>query len=167
MLRKAIVLTAAISVLAAPVAGARGVAPQEESGTVVLPAPSPNGGEGCWQGFARRFWIVSSGSTGGPMGSVFDVDESTWNGKFKLEVTGGAAGSEDLDVHFFMNTGSLDPTDPAMQNVAQSSSYQTAAAGGEKGTVPEAATAAIICLRPGTGANAGWTYVATPPKKKK
>lgn len=169
MFERSIVLTAAVALLVAPMgaAGARRAAPQEESGTIVLPAPSPNAGEGCWQGFARRFWIVSMGQTGGPMGGAFEVDESTWNGKFKLDVAGGASGSEDVDIHYFLNTGTLDPADPAMQTVSQSSSYQTEAAGGEKGTVPEGSTVAIVCLRPGTGANAEWTYTATPPKKKK
>jgi hypothetical protein len=167
MFKKLVVLVATASVLAVPVAQARNVGPQEESGTVVLPAASPNAGEGCWQGYARRFWVISSGATSGPLGSIIEVDKSTWNGKFKLEVTGGAAGTEDLDVHFFMNMGTLDPNDPAMQTVAQSSSYQTAAAGGEEGTVPPMATTALICLRPGTGANAAWTYTALPPKKKR
>jgi hypothetical protein len=167
MFKKLIAVAASASVLAVPVAHARSAGPQEESGTVVLPAPSPNAGEGCWQGYARRFWIFTSGATSGPFGSVIEVDKTTWNGKFKLEVTGGAAGTEDLDVHFFVNMGTLDPNDPAMQNVSQSSSYQTAAAGGEEGTVPPSATTALICLRPGTGANADWTYTALPPKKKK
>ncbi|MDQ3956929.1 MAG: hypothetical protein M3273_01250 [Actinomycetota bacterium] len=166
MLKKLIVGGVVAAVLAAPIAQARTAAPQEESGTVILPAPSPNGGEGCWQGYARRFWIISQGSTGGPLGSVFEVDKSTWNGKFTLDITGGAAGTEDIDIHFFMDMGTLDPYDPAMQNVSQSSSYQTAAAGGEKGTVPEAATTALVCLRPATGASAAWTYKALPLKKK-
>lgn len=167
MFERLITTAVAAAVLAAPVAHARSAGPQEESGTVVLPGASPNAGEGCWQGYARRFWVVSSGATSGPFGSVFEVDKTTWNGKFELAVTGGATGSEDLDLHFFLDLGKLDPGDPAMQNTSQSTSYQTAAAGGEEGTVPAGATSALICLRPATGANAEWTYTATPPKKKK
>jgi hypothetical protein len=33
--------------------------------------------------------------------------------------------------------------------------------------VPPETKHAIICLRPGTGFDAQWTYKAAPPKKKK
>lgn len=145
-------------------------APQEESGTIVAPGPGPNGEVtgGCWTGWARRFWIISGGATAGPFGSMFEIDPKTWNGRFKLEVVSGVAGTEDLDLTFYMDPGQVDPADPAMQNgISESGAYLSRAAGGEEGTVPQGSTVALVCLGIGTGANAEWSYTATPPVKKK
>ena len=144
--------------------------PQEETGTVVLPGPGPNGEVtgGCWTGWARRFWIFTGGTTAGPFGSMFEIDKSTWNGKFKLEVVAGEMGTEDLDVTFYAKPGEIDPADPAMQGgIQESGTYLTRKPGGEEGIVPPTATLALICLGTGTGFNAEWEYTATPPKKKK
>jgi hypothetical protein len=173
-MRKLVVLALAATIVAslAPLGAQARVAPapQEETGTVLLPGPGPNGEVtgGCWTGHARRAWIISGGAAAGPFGSIFEIDETTWNGKFKLEVVGGATGSEDLDITFYMDPGKLDPTDPAMQSgIAESSAYLSRGAGGEEGTVPPQATLALVCLGIGSGANAEWSYVATPPAKKK
>lgn len=161
-------LMAALSPLAAQ---ARDVAaPQEEAGSVLLPGPGPNGETtgGCWTGWARRAWIFSGGATAGPFGSMFEIDKATWDGKFKLEVTGGVSGTEDLDVTFYADTGSIDPTDPAMQGgIIETGSYITREAGGEDGTVPRTSTVALVCLAIGSGANGEWSYTAAPPAKKK
>jgi hypothetical protein len=99
---------------------------------------------------------------------MFAIDKKTWDGRFKLAVTGGMAGTEDLDITYYVDPGPLDPADPAMQGgIVESSSYLTRQAGGEAGTVPRKATVALVCLAIGTGANAEWSYSATPPKKKK
>ena len=159
-------LVAALSPLSAE---ARIVPPQKAEGSVLMPGPGPNGETtgGCWTGWGRRMWIVSGGATAGPMASMIEIDKSTWNGKFKLDVTGGGAGTEDLDVTFYVDPGKLDPTDPAQQaGIIESSSYLSREAGGEAGTVPEQATLALVCLAIGTGYNAEWSYTATPPKKK-
>ena len=163
----AAVLLAALSPIQAEARTAAG--PQKEEGTVLLPGPGPNGETtgGCWTGWPRRFWIFSSGATAGPFGAMFEIDKATWNGKFKLEVTGGAAGTEDLDLTFYVDPGHVDPADPAQQGgIIESSSYLTRKAGGEVGTVPPKATLALICLAIGSGANAGFTYTANPPAKK-
>lgn len=160
-------MIAALSPLAAE---ARIAGPQKETGTVVLPGPGPNGETtgGCWTGWPRRFWIFSGGATAGPFGSMFEIDKATWNGKFKLEVVGGMAGTEDLDLTFYADPGEVDPNDPAQQGgIVETGSYLTREAGGEVGTVPPSTTLALICLGIGTGADAEWTYTATPPKKKK
>ena len=172
-MKKLVVLALAATVVAslAPAGAARPrIAPQEESGTVLLPGPGPNGEVtgGCWTGHARRTWIISQGTTAGPFGSMIEIDPATWDGKFKLEVVSGVAGTEDLDVTFYIHPGPLDPTDPAMQaGIVESSAYLTRAPGGEEGTIPREATLALVCLGVGTGANAEWSYVATPPAKKK
>jgi hypothetical protein len=77
------VLVAALSPLAAHASGAS--VAQEETGSVLLPGPGPNGETtgGCWTGWARRSWIVSGGATAGPFGSMFEIDKTTWDGKFK------------------------------------------------------------------------------------
>jgi hypothetical protein len=99
---------------------------------------------------------------------MFEIDKTTWDGKFKLEVTAGAAGTEDLDVTFYANPGAVDPNDPAQQaGIAESGAYLTREAGGEVGIVPRTSTVALVCLAIGSGANAGWAYTATPPAKKK
>ena len=102
------------------------------------------------------------------MASMIEIDPATWDGKFKLEVTSGGTGSEDLDVTFYVDPGKVDPTDPAMQNgIVESSAYLTRKAGGETGIVPREATVALVCLGVGTGYNAAWAYTAMPPAKKK
>ena len=173
-MKRAITLVMAAILVAAlaPVSASAGAStpPQEETGTVILPGPGPNGETtgGCWTGWARRFWIFSGGATSGPFGSMIEIDKSTWGGKFKLEVLGGASGTEDLDVTYYVDPGKIDPADPAMQGgIIESSSYLTREAGGEVGTVPPESTLALVCLAIGTGANAEWSYTATPPKKKK
>lgn len=163
----AALMVASLSPLAAE---ARVAALQEETGAVVLPGPGPNGETtgGCWTGWARRSWIVSGGATAGPFGSMIEIDKATWNGKFKLEVVSGVAGSEDLDVTFYADPGAIDPEDPAMQGgIIETGAYLTREAGGEVGNVPPTSTLALVCLGIGTGANAEWAYTAVPPKKKK
>lgn len=173
-MKKLIVLALAATVVAslAPAAAmARPmIGPQEETGNVLLPGPGPNGETtgGCWTGHARRAWILSQGTTAGPFGSMIEIDPATWDGKFKLEVTAGAMGTEDLDVTFYLDPGHVDPTDPAMQSgIIESSAYLSREAGGEEGIVPRESTLALVCLAIGTGANADWSYTALPPAKKK
>jgi hypothetical protein len=171
-MKRVITLALAATLVAAlsPLAAKAGAPPQEEQGTVLLPGPGPNGETtgGCWTGWARRFWIFSGGATAGPFGSMFEIDKTTWDGKFKLEVTGGGMGTEDLDLTFYIDPGHVDPADPAQQGgIIESSSYLTRKAGGEAGTVPRDSTVVLICLAVGSGYNAEWSYTATPPKKKK
>lgn len=173
-MKKLVVLGLAAAIVAslAPLgAHARpALAPQEETGTVIAPGPGPNGEVtgGCWTGWARRAWILTGGAATGPFGSMFEVDPATYDGKFLLEVVSGGAGTEDLDITFYIDPGKVDPTDPAMQSgIIESSSYLTREAGGEDGIVPRDATVALVCLGVGTGYNAEWSYVATPPAKKK
>lgn len=168
----ALALVATLFAALAPGAQAGAVPPQKQEGNVMLAGPGPNGETtgGCWTGWARRAWIFSGGATAGPLGSMFEIDKSTWGGKFKLEVTGGAMGTEDLDMTFYANPGTVDPVnDPAQQGggISETGSYLTREAGGEVGTVPPGSTVVLICLAITTGANADYTYTATPPKKKK
>ncbi len=165
-----VVVMAALVMPFAPAKADRGIGPQKEEGTVPLAGPGPNGETtgGCWTGHARRAWIISGGATAGPFGAMFAIDEATWDGKFKLEVTGGSAGTEDLDVTFYKDPGHVDPTDPAMQaGIAQTGAYLSREAGGEAGTIPQTTTVALVCLAIGSGANASFTYEGVPPKKKK
>lgn len=171
-MRKATILVLVIALMAAlaPLRAQAGAGPQKEEGNVLMPAPGPNGETtgGCWTGWARRFWIFTDGATSGPLGSIFEVDKKTWDGKFKLEMTGGGTGDEDLDLYYYLDFGTVDPVnDPAQQTVGASSSYTTREPGGETGTVPRGSTGALVCLAIGSGYDANWEYVATPPKKKK
>ena len=159
-------LVAALS----PMAARAGKATQETEGSVLLPGPGPNGETtgGCWTGWGRRAWIFSQGTTAGPFASMFEIDKATWDGKFKLEVTGGASGTEDLDITYYVDPGKIDPTDPAQQSgIIESSAYLTREAGGEAGIVPRGSTLALVCLAIGTGFNAEFAYTATAPARKK
>ncbi|MDQ3957640.1 MAG: hypothetical protein M3273_04885 [Actinomycetota bacterium] len=165
-------LVASLSPVAARTGAKAGAvaAPQEETGTVLLPGPGPNGETtgGCWTGWARRFWIFSGGATAGPMGSMFEIDKATWGGKFKLEVTAGGVGTEDLDMTYYVDPGHVDPMDPAQQGgIVESSAYLSREPGGEEGIVPPESTVVLICLATGSGYNAEWSYTALPPAKKK
>lgn len=171
-MKRTIILLLVATMVAAvsPVAVGAETPTQNEEGSVLLPGPGPNGETtgGCWTGWARRTWIFSGGATAGPFGSMIEIDKSTWDGKFKLEVTGGLQGSEDLDVTFYADPGKVDPTDPAQQGgIIETGSYLTREAGGEAGTVPRTSTLALVCLGIGSGFNAEWTYTAAPPVKKK
>lgn len=164
------VLVAALATALSPLTAEAAAPAQEETGTVILPGPGPNGETtgGCWTGWARRFWIFSGGASSGPFGSMFEIDKATWNGKFKLEVVSGGSGTEDLDITFYSNPGQLDPNDPAQQaGIVESGAYLTREAGGEAGVVPQTSTLALVCLGTGTGFNAEWSYTALPPAKKK
>jgi hypothetical protein len=109
--------------------------------------------------------MFSQGTFNDTFGTVFEVDKSTWGGKFKLDVTDGATGTEDLDIYFFSDMGTIGPDDPALLTVAQSGVYQERKAGGEVGVVPPTSLWGITCLH--DGFNASFVYKATPPKKKK
>jgi hypothetical protein len=99
---------------------------------------------------------------------MFEIDKATWNGKFKLDVTSGGMGTEDLDITYYSDPGHIDPNDPAQQaGIVETGAYLTRQPGGEEGIVPTTATVALVCLGTGTGFNAGWSYTATPPPKKK
>lgn len=171
-MKRVIVAVLALTLLAAlaPLGAQAAPGPQKVEGNVLLPGPGPNGETtgGCWTGWGRRFWIFTQGTTAGPMGHMFEIDKATWGGKFKLEVTGGGTGTEDLDVTFYAKPGEIDPTDPAMQGgIQESGSFLTREPGGEAGDVPPTATLALVCLGTGTGYDADFVYTATPPKKKK
>jgi hypothetical protein len=162
-------LAALLVISVAPLASGAG-ASQKESGTVPLAGPGPNGETtgGCWTGWGRRAWILSGGTQSSPFASMFEISKKTWNGKFKLAVTGGAAGTEDLDITFYAEPGQVDPTDPAMQaGILESGAYLTRKAGGEAGLVPPTSKVALVCLAIGSGANAEWSYTAKGPAKKK
>jgi hypothetical protein len=99
---------------------------------------------------------------------MFEIDKKTWNGKFKLAVTDGLSGDEDLDITFYVDPGQLDPADPAQQGgIVEGGAYLTRQAGGEAGIVPKRSTLALVCLSVDSGANAEWSYKAAPPVKKK
>ncbi len=170
---KRLMVIALVSALVIPLSSASarsGAPPQKEEGTILIAAPGPNGETtgGCWTGWERRFWIVSGGSTSGVFGSMIAIDKTTWEGQFKLDVTSGAAGTEDLDITFYRDPGHVDPNDPAQQSgIVASGAYLTRAAGGEDGMVPKTSEWALVCLGIGSGANAGWSYEGLPPTKKK
>lgn len=167
----ALLVMATIVAALAPMGAHAAAGPQEHEGTVLAPAPGPNGETtaGCWTGWARRFYIFSNGAIKEtPFGSMFEIDKATWNGKFKLEVVSGGTGTEDLDVTFYADPGKPDPNDPAQQGgILETGAYLNRKAGGEEGTVPITTKVALVCLSTGSGYDAAFKYTATPPKKKK
>lgn len=172
-MKRTITLIFVATLLAALVPAGAGAAPgpQEEEGTIFAPAPGPNGETtaGCWTGWARRFYIFSNGAIKeSPFGVMIEIDKATWNGKFKLEVLSGGTGMEDLDITFYSDPGEVDPADPAQQGgISETGAYLSRGSGGEKGTIAETTTLALVCLSTGSGYNAEFKYTGTPPKKKK
>lgn len=171
------VALAAISVAALLQPASAGKAkPQVVDGSIIFPAPfaqSAQGGEpfdGCWGGLTRR--TTGAGTPNGVTGYLFDVDPATWNGKFKLEPTGGE-GTVDLDLFMYLSMPASveeQSAEPVAGGTPVSIDYQTREEGGEAGLIPENTTKAIVCMYGGSshqGFNATFTYTGTPPKKKK
>lgn len=168
MLSTRLVATATAALLAASLAPAGGapIKPvQEESGSVVLPTPHPQDPQGCFQGVARRINMVTQGAYTGPVaGAIFDIEQASWNGKFKLVRVNGEAGDEDIDIFFFQTFGDI-TQDPAMNSPVILAEFRARNTEGESGVVPETSTKAIVCLWSGVAAD--WEYVANAPKKGK
>lgn len=167
------VALAAISVAALLQPASAGKAkPQVVEGTILLPAPFAQGQfDGCWGGATRRTTQPAGGEPNGVVGYVFDIDPATWNGKFKLEPTGGE-GTVDLDLFLYIHYPGPEeiPDDPVNGGTPVSVDYQTREAGGEAGIIPENTVKGIVCMYAGPeyqGFNATFTYTGTPPKKKK
>lgn len=141
---------------------------QVEEGSVLLPLPFTDD-SGCYAGTHRRGVLATGGANNGITGYHFDVDKSTWNGKFKLEATGGQ-GYIDFDIYFYSDFGTPgDPNDPLVNGGFISAQYNTREAGGEKGKVPPEMNKVIVCLYSGAlgqGFDGSFKYTATPPKKK-
>jgi hypothetical protein len=167
MVRNILTAILTATLVAAPAAQAHnaGATGQQESGTVVTNAPSPNGPDDCFQGYPRRAYVISQGVVNGPLGGVFAVDKSTWGGKFALKVDGGLAGTEDLDLFYYSDMGDF-MSDPSLNSPVIVGTYAKRKAGGEAGVVPKTSTYALVCLLPTTGALAQWSYKAAPPAKK-
>jgi hypothetical protein len=150
----------------APMADARAPGPQKESGQVVVPTPHPQDPSICFQGVARRINMLSQGAYGGPIfGWIFDIDKTTWRGKFKLTIKNHATGQEDLDLYFFKDFGATIPDDPILNSPTILATYQERNTKGEAGVIPPETTKAIACLWSGVAAE--FDYVGMPAKKKK
>lgn len=167
------VATAAIMAASAFPAGAAAPAkPQVVEGSIIFPAIFAQGTfDGCWAGLTRRITQTAAGQGNGVVGYRFPVDKATWNGKFKLEPTGGT-GDVDLDIflYTYMPPAEAVLDDPVNGGTPVSVDYTTREPGGESGTVVKGATDAIVCMYGGpshVGFNSTFTYTATPPVKKK
>lgn len=136
--------------------------PQEVSGSVLFPMPHPQDPTICFQGTERRINMATQGyGPTGTFGYVFDVDKTTWKGKFKLVSTGSEA---DLDIYFFQSFG--DPVeDPSMNSPVILTQYQERNTEGEAGVIPPNTTKAIVCMF--DGFHGEFDYTAAPPAKKK
>jgi hypothetical protein len=167
MKRLGVVVLAVVLLLPGAGAGADPAAySQEESGTVIGPTPHPQAPEICFQGVGRRIYLFSQGAYTGPVfGSIFDIDEKTWNGRFKLDITSHRAGNEDLDIYFFKDFGPWIPEDPIANSPTILAVYEERNTEGEQGIVPKEATKAMVCLW--SGIQADYDYEAKPPSRKK
>lgn len=157
--------------LLAPSASAQKAKGQTEEGSILFPAVFAQGTfDGCWGGLTRRITQTAAGQGSGWFGYRFPIDESTWNGKFVLEPTGGS-GTVDLDIflYTFMPPAEEVANDPVNGGTPSSVDYSTREEGGEEGIVPEGTTDAIVCMYGGPeyhGYDATFTYTAKPPVKK-
>ncbi len=161
---KKLIGIALAAIVALPAVGASAaLPPQEESGTVLFATPHQQDPTICFQGIGRRINMVSQGAVSGPFGAIFDIDKSTWGGKFKMTAE-GLTGAEDMDIYFFSSFGEI-ADDPSMNSPTILTQFQEREAGGEAGVVPPESTKAIACLFSGFGAD--FTYKASPKKKKR
>ncbi|MFP5352995.1 MAG: hypothetical protein ACLGIB_10585 [Actinomycetota bacterium] len=162
----------AASLLAPSGAGAAVAAAQEVEGSILLPAVFAQGTfDGCWAGATRRITQTAAGQGNGVVGYRFPIEKSTWNGKFKLEVTGGE-GDVDLDIFLYTTMPPAEAVldDPVNGGTPVSVDYTTREPGGETGTIVKGATDAIVCMYGGpthVGFNSTFKYTGTPPVKKK
>ena len=127
--------------------------------------------DGCYSGVSRHLYSLMGDASNGIVGWTFDVDKATWNGNFTLEPTGGA-GVVDLDVTYYL--GDFATQEEWVNNPAPAapatSAYEDRENPGEKGTVPEGAVKAIVCIyasENGAAAAVPFVYEATAPAKKK
>lgn len=145
--------------MAASFTGAASAAPppQHVEGTIILPAPFTDD-TGCFAGVHRRLNAAASGNHNGLIGYSFEVDKTTWNKPFKLDVSGGQGSYVDMDITFYLGplttaddvvAAGGDPAAPPAVSVA------TRKAGGESGIVPKGSVAVIICMY-GGGMGAGF-----------
>lgn len=174
-MKKLIGVAAAVAMVAGAFpAGAGAAAPKEQvvEGSIAFPAVFAQGTfDGCWGGLTRRITQTAAGQGNGTFGYRFEVDKSTWNGKFKLEPTGGT-GDVDLDIFLYsvMPGAEAVVDDPVNGGTPVSVDYQTREPGGESGDIPKGTTDIIVCMYGGpshAGFNATFEYVGTPPVKKK
>jgi hypothetical protein len=156
----------ALALLGAPATAAAAV--QHVEGTIALPAPFAQGTfAGCWGGGTRRATTPTGGAASPANGSVgyrFEIDKSTWNKPFKLEVTGGE-GTVDLDIFMYLVMPPAEDTvdDPVNGGSPVSVDYGNRKEGGEAGIVPKGATEAIVCMYAGPeyfGFNSSFMYMA-------
>ncbi|HEY7873489.1 MAG TPA: hypothetical protein VIG64_00035, partial [Actinomycetota bacterium] len=139
--------------------GSGGTGGQEVKGEIQQPAPyvDPNDPKvTCYSGKHRREAVLTDGANQGVDGWHFEVDPKTLGTQFLLTADSGE-GAPDLDITFYNEFGT--PEQLADPNYAPTSQgYDTRAAGGETGTVPQGMKLAIVCML--DGANASFTYRA-------
>lgn len=141
---------------ASPSGGGDSNAKQEEKGTIAEPNPFPADPNSCYSGKYRREAVLTNGANKGTDGYHFDVDPGTIGKNFLLTVDSGEQ-NPDLDITFYTTLGTQqEAADP--QNAPPNQSFETRAAGGEHGVVPQGMKVAIVCMQ--AGVNAAFTYTA-------
>lgn len=169
-MRKALVVGVALLIVGGALAPASAGKAKKQTveGTIAAPARHP---DGCYTGLSRHLWSLFGDPANGVLGWTFDVDKATWNGKFKLEPTGGL-GTVDLDLSYYLGdfASREEWANEPLPAAPATSEYETHDGPGEAGTVPEGAVKAVVCVYASEGgASAGvpFTYEATAPAKKK
>ena len=170
-MKKLVGVAVAAIMAASAFPAAAGPAKQTVEGTVVAPLPFTDD-SGCFAGVHRRMAILTQEQVNGVGGYHFDVDPATYNGKFKLEPTGGVVGDIDLDIYFYEEFGTVEQVvgDPQAAGNPFTVQFNTREPGGESGLVPPDTTKVIVCMYGGqqyVGAGATFTYEAAAPAKKK
>ena len=155
----AIAVAAALIVPVAAVGASAGKKPKQTVEGTILAAPRHP--DGCYSGVHRRLQAISGQQANGIVGYDFDVDKKTWKKPFALELTDGL-GYVDLDITYYLiERETLEDFQGGDPPAPPTYAYETHEEGGEKGTVPEGATYAIVCIyqsEAGAGANASFGY---------
>jgi plastocyanin len=124
---------------------------QETNGSVLLLTRFTDG-EGGFPGVARRLYQHAH-ELNGIVGYVFALDETTWDGRFELSVTGqqNPPGDADLGIYLYKDLG--DGGNAAATTTAE---YDVRAPGGEQGFIPPDSYYAIVFMS--RGLNVSFTY---------
>jgi plastocyanin len=129
---------------------------QETNGSVLLLTRFTDG-EGGFPGAGRRLYQHAH-ETNGLISYTFPIDETTWEGRFELTVTGqqNPPGDADLGIYLYKDLG--DGGNAAATTTAE---YDLRAPGGEEGFIPPDSYYGIVFMS--RGLNVSFSYKGYTP----
>jgi plastocyanin len=129
---------------------------QENNGSVLLLTRFTDG-EGGFPGAGRRLYQHAH-ETNGLVSYTFPIDESTWEGRFELTVTGQQNPPGDADLGIYLYKDLADGGNALATTTAE---YEVRAPGGEEGFIPPQTYHAIVFMS--RGLNVSFSYKGYSP----